>query len=201
MDQPLWNFRADIWRDNRLSGNAVKLGLRMTDLFHKAFKHGDEFTFSANHAAKLLGFAEWETGHKYLSELTRRSYLLPRGLKGCPATCRYSFAEASYRQASATGSRQASATSSRQTSATGSRQTSATSCRRKPAHHISNSLREEMKVPMGRNSSLRSKGLKGVESAAAPKGLKGEIEAAPPRRLTLKERQEAWQKARAATNV
>ncbi|MCU0783720.1 MAG: hypothetical protein MUF81_06660 [Verrucomicrobia bacterium] len=140
----LWQLRAAAWRDRRLSGNATKLFLLLTDRFYKTLRHGEEFPFSSQEAATMLKLSKWHSGHAYVLELIERGYLLERGRQGCPATYHYIFSP--------------SLPVNRQSGSPVNRQSSLPV---KGAHHISISLREEMKGPMGRNSSLRSTGTKG----------------------------------------
>lgn len=167
--KPEWALRLVAECDLAISHGAYRLLSRILSYRTRtSYKEDpfDPFALTWAMVAKWCGCCERESYNR-LGELVERGYLHHEGVLGCPGQAHYriveAMAEGPFKKAV---SRAAQACSPR--TAQGCRprtarkdspraaQEGGTRAARQGGHHISNSLREEMKVPRGRNSSLRS---------------------------------------------
>ena len=175
--KPEWALRLVAECDLAISHGAYRLLSRILSYRTRtSYKEDpfDPFPLTWAMVAKWCG-CERRESYRRLGELVGRGYMHHEGVFGCPGQAHYriveAMAEGHFKKGSDRGARQGtprsanldtprSANLDTPRSANldtprGAREESARGARKGP-HHISNSLREEMKVPRGRNSSLRS---------------------------------------------
>jgi hypothetical protein len=183
--KPEWELRIVGERDLALSGEAYRLLCRiLSDRSILAAKKRDSQAIWAAHGLTWTQVAMWtgcaeREAYRRIAELESRGYLAYEGVIGCPGQAHYRlvaamaggvFKKPNCRSALPDCPRTARKGSPR--AAKDDRTRSASEDRTRSARKerllTKYSLREEMSNPRGRNSSLRSKGTKGVESAASP---------------------------------